>query len=425
MRLACATLLLMAACDASTFGPQPTLADAGVGPEQSARPSPLDDPALARNDAGVGAGRFDGGAAVRDAAPAAPIALDAYDPLPPDEMGRDTTAIVLNARWRWRDVPAPAGTPSIDRDAIAAAEKEASGRWNIQLSADGRMRIEIAALGQPLSAGSALIGRMDRYGHVLVWPDGSRYRVIAPGALRATLGEQRVDMSPLAQGKVIDVGRGERLGLSTRKIELRSDVGSVVLELADVAEAAPAAALTCRLMAELAGVEPSSAACSATDVVLAATFQWEGGDGPGVAFEVDAIQPLPDFRAALALLPPARARRIASGLPRTPIVFDADRLAAFRTEAASTPKPADPKAPAQGLAASNRSDMQMWLLLDGVPIASVDAWQQVIVPGARAGRYSVQWRSFFGELVAPAAEVDLPARVLYGQQTEEPDAGAP
>ena len=37
--------------------------------------------------------------------------------------------------------------------------------------------------------------RTDSYGHILAWPDGSSYRVLVPGALRAMFSERRVDVS--------------------------------------------------------------------------------------------------------------------------------------------------------------------------------------------------------------------------------------
>jgi hypothetical protein len=53
---------------------------------------------------------------------------------------------------------------------------------------------------------------------VLVWPDASSYRPLAPGAMRALLGERRLDVAPIAQAEIIhrdDAGR--RIGIRTRR----------------------------------------------------------------------------------------------------------------------------------------------------------------------------------------------------------------
>ncbi len=63
----------------------------------------------------------------------------------------------------------------------------------------------------------------------------------------------------------------------------------------------------------------------------------------------------------------------------------------------------------------------MYLLLDGVPVVAVPANSERYVIGPQRGRYSVQWRTFLGERIAPPQTVEMPARLSYGGA----DAGAP
>jgi len=424
-------VLAVAGCDPAAFGPSPTLTDAGVSPGASIRPSPLDDPALAQRDAGGTKQRPpDASVSKADAAPSPPAPFDAYQPPPADRItSRDVAGVQLSMRWRWSDVPEPAETPYTDKAAITAARDAADATWNLYLTNNGRMRIDVTGRAQPLAANTALLGRIDRYGHAILWPDGARYRLLAPGALRNTLGELRADVSPLSRGKVTEVGPGSHLGVPTREVEVRSAVGSVRLQLGVIVEAGAGAPLACRLLVELAGIDPSTQVCATEEVALSAHYVWPASDGEsrGVAFEAEQITRKPELRAARFLLPPAQARIVSAGLPtpRHGVFFSAEELARFRTEAEADP--VTPSTPKQGLAANNRSDLTMWLLLDGARIATVRPWTEALVRGPRAGRYNIQWRTFLGEVVAEAAEKDLPGSILFGEPLAEDksDAGAP
>ncbi len=426
--LALAALL---GCDPSSLNP-PAATDAGKAPDPSAHATPLAD--LDPSDGGIritttrqpDAGRDAG----EDAAPPPPEPFDPYESLSGDRIPlRELGGVELRARWVWRDVPGPAGVPQADGEAIQAARELATGRMRILLAGLGRMRIQIDSRAQPLPPGSALLAHAARYGHGIVWPDGLRYRVVAPGALRGVIGEQRADVSPLSRGTITELEPGTRFGRPTQRRDVRSPIGVITLEQLELPEAEAAAPLLCRFLVELVSVDPSSEACAGAGVVVAAEVRWtlRDQDAPGIHFEVDDIVKRADLPAEALMLPPPRAAHVTSGLPAIAggLFYDAAELARFRREASAEPSPPDPSAPKEGLAAHNRSDALLWLLLDGVPVATVDPWQERRIPGPRAGRYSVQWRSFLGEIVDAVSEKDLPARVVYGQLEEAPDGGAP
>jgi hypothetical protein len=337
--------------------------------------------------------------------------------------------VTLNARWRWNGVPSPAVVPQSDEKAIDDARNATNHNVVIQLAIIGRMRMEMASRALPLPMGSAVLTRSDRFGSVVVWPDGSRYRVVAPGALRTAIGEGRVDVSPLTPGTVLQEGTGEIHGYSTRKVRVRSALGSVQLEIAAVPEAGAGGPLLCRFLVEVADIEPNSPACLPGEVVLGAQYSWGRGDDerPGISLQIDSVARQSDLSSARFEVPPRGARYLPAGLPRTTqaTFFGAAELNALRKEESAPPDPPDPGALESGLLALNNSDMQMYLLLDGIPVAAIAPWKQLHLQGPKLGRYNVQWRSFLGDVVDESVEKDLPARVIHGEQpeAEKPDAG--
>ena len=84
-------------------------------------------------------------------------------------------------------------------------------------------------------------------------------------------------------------------------------------------------------------------------------------------------------------------------------------------------KKPDRSAPGEGFVAVNHSDRLLYLLVDGVPAVATPPWSERYVIGPRTGRYSVQWRTFLGDLIDPARDAEMPARIVYGAV----DAGAP
>lgn len=424
---------LMAACDPSTNGAGSSARDAEASPNASIPARRLAGHDASTKDASPrsGAGLVMGPdgqfvVPVQDAAPPDPIPFEPNAVPPADELApHDLTGVVLTARWRWRDVPKAVEAPHVNAEALAAASKATSLDWRLEVASTGRARALFDGIALPLPKGTLLQARADRYGSIVVWPNATHFRMVGLGALRATIGERRVDVTPLAAGKIQDKGTGKRLDLPTRVVELSSPVGGVRLELARVPEAGRGAPLACRWFAEMAGVHPSTRACAEPELVLAADFWWS--EAGGVTFEVTSLERRTDLPPADFVVPPVGAAYEPSGLPAAEGVFFArEKLGELRRDSPSPAKPAGPDAPAEGLLALNQSDRLLYLLLDGVPVLAAPPWGQRYLLGLRPGRYGVQWRSFLGDMVEPAREIDLPARVIYGALdggTAKPDGG--
>jgi hypothetical protein len=273
------------------------------------------------------------------------------------------------------------------------------------------------------------MSRSDRFGSVVVWPDGVRYRVVAPGALRTIFGEGRADVSPLTAGIISQEGSGAIHGYTTRKVRVQAALGNVLLEIAAVPEAGAGGPLLCRLLLELANIEPNSRACAPGEVVLHAQYGWGRGQEqrPGLALQIDAVARQSDLSSGRLEVPPRGARYLPSGLPEPneTTFLSAAELGALRTEASPSADPPEPGAAETGLVALNNSDLRMYLLLDGIPVATVAPWTKLHLKGPKLGRYSVQWRSFLGDVVDDAADKHLPARIIHGEvpESDTPDAG--
>ena len=335
---------------------------------------------------------------------------------------KDLTGATLEAVFRLRNVPPAPRGPEISQDGIKAAAALTVPKWKIDLTDTGRMRVEFASRAMPLPQRSEIRARTDRYGHIVLWPDATDYRVVPPGALRTVLGERRVDVTPLSPGVARPLGDGKRLQLPTRKVEITSSLGSVRLELGKSAEIGEGGALLCRALVEIVGVDPRTPVCQSGEVPLAAAYTWQ--DGGGIDFEVTTITRRTDIPTNETLVPPPGATYQASGLPASPggVFLTREEVAAFRTSALQLAPAADPLAPGEGFVAVNASDMLAYVLVDGVPVVAVPPNDQRYVIGTVRGRYVIQWRTFLGDRIGPASPLDLPARFTFG---EVPDAGAP
>jgi hypothetical protein len=402
--------------------------DAGASPNASILPAPLAEPPDLL-DASV-----DGGQQGMAADPAGRLFVADAGGAPPEPLrpevvmaveapsGKDLGGVTLDAAWRWRDVPAPPRAPEVSLEGIKEAQKATALTWKIDLSDSGRMRIAVTSHAQAFPRGSEIRSRADRWGHIVLWPNMTRYRVVPVGALRTAIGERRVDMTPLSVGTVLMQGEGRRLSVATRKVEIASTVGTIKLELGKLADAGDGGALLCRALVEMGGVDPKTPACVPGEVPIAASYAWQ--EGGGISFEATTVVRRIDLPPGEMVVPPPGAQHVTEGLPAAPdgIFLTREQLAAFRSTALPASPQADRTAPAEGFIAANHSDMLMYLLVDGVPSVAVPASAERYVIGPQRGKYSLAWRSFLGDRVQPAKMIELPARIAYGQIA---DAGAP
>ena len=179
------------------------------------------------------------------------------------------------------------------------------------------------------------------------------------------------------------------------------------------------------LFRSVLGVDPKSSACVSGEVPLFAAWTWQ--EGGGISWEATATARRTDYLPADFVVPPAGAQYTPSGLPIAPggIVLTRDEMAAFRTGPLNLPAPTDPSAPGEGFVAVNQTDVLLYLLVDGVPVALVPPLGEKYVIGTVRGRYTIQWRTFLGEKIYPPTQIELPARFTIGgtPPAETPDAG--
>jgi hypothetical protein len=423
-----ALALLLAACGE----PSTPVPDAGVdasisSPLATEPPEPLSLDAGAPGDGGIigipadSSGRLilpDGGAP-----PPEPFRADG--PVASEAPGsKDLAGVSLDGAVRWRDVPAAPKAPEVSADGLKEALKLTALAVHVDVTESGRLRMELGSRALPLPGRTELRARSDRYGHLLLWPNATDYRVIPAGALRTLLGERRVDVMPLVAGQVRSAGEAKRLGVTVRKVDVTAPLGTLRLDLGKVTEAGEGGPLLCRTFVEMLSVDPKSPVCQPGEVPLFASFAWQ--EGGGIAWEATALNRRTDFSPADFVVPPAGARHAPASLPIAPggVFLSKDEIAAFRTGPANLPGPADPAAPGEGFVAVNQTDMLLYLLLDGVPVAIVPPLADKYVIGTVRGRYVVQWRTFLGEKVFPPAQVEMPARFTIGSASAA-DAGAP
>lgn len=424
-------VVVLAGCEAPTKA-LPAASDAGASPNASILPSPLvtEDPPEPL-DAGIApdapyglqadpSGRF----IIADAAAPAPEVLRGDVPMAAENPQiKDLTGVTLEASFRLREVPAAHKAPEVAADGIKTAAGLTAPKWKIDVTETGRMRIVFVSRAMPLPMNSELRARTDRYGHVVLWPNSTDYRVVPPGAIRTVLGERRVDVTPLSSGTMKALGDGKRLGLATRKVEVVSPLGSVKLELGKTNEAGEGGALLCRTLIEIIGVDPRSSVCIAGEVPLSAAYNWQ--EGGGIDFEVTSLSKRTDVPTNEVLVPPPGATYQPSGLPQSPagIFLSRDEVAAFRSAPLQLPPIEDPRVPGEGFVAVNETDILAYFFLDGVPVVAVPPSEQRYVIGTARGRYVTQWRTFLGDRIGPAKTVEFPARVTFGEPKDK-DAGA-
>jgi len=431
--LALLTLASLAlACESRGSSPQEATPDAGASPNASILPAPL--ATAAETPDPLDAGLPDGEPYGLLADPSGRFIYPDASPPPPEPLRGDQqmtaespaqkelAGVTLEAVFKQRNVPNPPKGAEISQDGLKAAHALTAPKWKIDLTENGRMRVHFDSRGMPLPMHAEIRARSDRYGHVVLWPDATDYRVVPPGALRTVMGERRVDVTPLSTGTVRPQGEGKKLGLPTRKVEIGSSLGTAKLEIGKSTEVGEGGALLCRALVEIVGVDPRTTVCQPGEVPLAAGFTWQ--DGGGIDLEVTSITRRTDLAQPDLLVPPPGASYQQSGLPQSPggVFLTREEVAAFRSAPLQLPPTTDPQAPGEGFIAVNATDMLGYVFVDGVPIVAVPPNDQRYIIGTSRGRYVIQWRTFLGDRIGPATTVELPARFVWG---EVADAGAP
>jgi hypothetical protein len=274
--------------------------------------------------------------------------------------------------------------------------------------------------------GTEIRARTDRYGHVLLWPHESTYRVVAPGALRALFGERRLDVAPLSGAELLPIGDGaRRFNYRTRKVEVTTRAAKATFEIASIAGAGEGGTLLCRALLDLMNAPPSTPLCTTDDMPLHADLRWTTKGA--IAFDVVSLARRTDLALSQLAAPPPSLAFVPSPPPplNSETMLTRSELAAFRTAPVEVPVSADtdakapPLAPDSGLLLVNSSDELRFAWIDGAAVA----W---VAPGAREqltallrGRYVLQWRTFLGDAFEPGQLVTVPGVSDIGA----PDSG--
>jgi hypothetical protein len=315
-------------------------------------------------------------------------------------------------------VPQPPRLPEANADFLDRARSAASFDLDVTAAAAGRLRVVLAAPRFVLPVNSELRARSASYGHVLLWPDGSRYAVVQPGALRNLLNERRADVVPLAHVTGTLRATSVALGFPSEKSGFVTALGHVELEQAHVAAAGAGAALLCRFVLEIAGVFPDSAACRADFVPVRAEYAWT--EGGRLVFEATALERSSALDAAMLRTPPPTAVHLIGEVPLPPAALLVDRaqLRALRLRPTATRPAKD--APKDGLSLANGDDVIRYALIDGLPVARLEPKSPALLLDLLAGNYALSARTFLGDDVTPAAVVAVPGRFV-ATETPRPE----
>jgi hypothetical protein len=318
---------------------------------------------------------------------------------------RELIGASLEGEWRYTDLPSPpreASTAAVD-----AARRSTTLRMRVDMAALGRMRIVFQARAMPIESDAEVRARADRYGHVLLWPNGSAYRVLPPGAVRTLLAEGRADATPLVRAESATVSDGgRRASRRTKKWELATRTGKLVLEQARMIAAGEGGPLFCRFLSEFIAVDPSVAPCAVDDVPVRAQYTWPGGGS--IVFEASSVVERTELAATQLSVPPAGVDFARTGVPArgTVVLLTREELGALRAR----PEPAPIPSFDEGLFLQNRSDVLRYVFLDGIPAAIIAPNHDVSLMGLSRGRYLVQMRTFLGDAVDAPTWMDVPTR---------------
>jgi len=344
----------------------------------------------------------------------------------PGETPRETNGLTLTARLRFLDLVAVPRVPEQNTDGVQRG-RDAAGFEIVVDLAGGRMRLVFASRAFALPAGSELHSRDDLYGHTLLWPNRTTYTVIAPGALRSVLAQQRADVVPLTRARMNALPAGSQFGIATERAELSTPTGKLELEQARGTSPTPSPAggiwasgvSLCQFLVELVGASPSSSACRVDLVPVRAMYTWPNGEH--FAFDVSRLMRRNDIDAAALAMPPAGAEFRQSELPSPPptALLSDSELSEFRLRPAARTEKADPNAPKTGLWVANHSESLRYISVDGAPVARLPPGAEQLLLGLRPGKYQVTARDFFGGEDTVSKSVEVPARFSLGDDSEK------
>jgi hypothetical protein len=285
--------------------------------------------------------------------------------------------------------------------AIETARRKTEPRIALTLS-QSRARFVFSG-GFVLPQGAELRARADSYGHLLLLPGEDTYRVVPPGALRALLGERRLDVAPVSHANTSVAGDGpRRAGVPTRRVEVSTRAAKATFELGTLRDAGEGGGLVCRWLLDLMSAAPSTNVCAGDEVPLHAELRWSTRGA--LVFDVVSLSRRIDLTQQDLAVPPAAAAFTPAPLPVPPsdVLLPRAELASLRTgpvdaPPAMTASDAQPPPPEAGLLLVNTTDELRVAWVDGFVAAWVAPGGRALLPSLVRGRYAVQWRTFLGD----------------------------
>lgn len=398
-------LLLLAFACRTEVKSEVVVVDAQASPQAKAEPAPLTSVVAAAS-----------ATSVADAGPA-PSILRADRAIEADSLPSGLTSFALVASLRPLEPPAAVHGPEINGPAVDAQRKKEDLALAIEIAAS-RMRI-VFGPGFIVPAGIELRARRDFYGFLLLDRTGDAYRVLAPGTLRALVGERRVDVSPLSTSEQTQGGEGaKRLGLRTRKVEIVTRAARATVELAKVPELGEGGVLLARVILDLISAPPQTSLASLDEVPLHAELHWTTRGG--IAFDVTSLAKRPDASTTTLLAPPPEA-----GFRLAPLTSVSGELVLTPTELGTLHNgPVDigiASAPLQGtLNVFNGTDAPRAVWLDGVRVGWLAPETRLSIPSLQRGHYQIETRSYLDDAADAPRTVTAPGDMVIGAA----DAGA-
>lgn len=395
------------AATSSACDPKPTAdtSDAPASPQASAIPAPLANAPTTTSSATAVVVTPDSGP------PPVPLRPDL--PLASDSAARDSSiGYTLSAILRPGDLVGPPRAPEVANGGLDNARKKTELRIAIDL-APARMRVAPLGPAWVLPAESEIRARADRYGHVFVWSAGASYRPLAPGSLRALVGERRFDVAPITHATVVPRDdAGKRIGVKTRFVDVSTRAAKASFEIGRLSDLGEGGILLCRMLLDLMNAPPSTALCGDSELPMRGELHWTGKGS--LAFEVTGVLKKTDMAMTGLLVPPSSATFVSTPLPASGVnaILAPQDLAAFRTNPVDVP--ANTAIGGDSLVVHNTTDQLRVLHIDGIPVAWVAPGARDVVPGFLRGRYVAQWRTFLGDIVDPPVAQSIPGLAQVG-----------
>lgn len=334
-------------------------------------------------------------------------------PEPPDvdSTSKASTTMTLEGRVRW---PAKDPTPHLagmTGDELDQGRLGLSRRFSAELDAEGSMRLQLLGGAFPLPRGTSILGRADRYGYLLVWPDREQYRVLPRGSLLNLMRERRVDVAPLVNtpGKTSVLEKERRFGYELERMVVATERGSLTLDSALVPDAGRGGIALCRALLELIAASASATSCGSERVPIKATYRVADHE---LEFLVESLKVRNDVQSSIRV-PPKGARFLTRGLPRSSeLIATAELLQALA-----------PGEDTGTLEVVNGGELSAYLTLRDVPIAYLAPKARVRVSGLATGEHLLGLVGFFGEPMRGPEAVTVTDRTRFAHQSPLPDAG--